>query len=197
MFVLASTIAGVAGGAIAIFFWKGARYAIGAWGGFAFALWMQCFQSGGLIKSIGFRWILYIGAILSSSLFASFSSFSFHRLWSHWFRSLHNPKGVSPFFLSTLHYQSHHLPIEIHYHVLLVSTAFAGATSFMLGIDCFTTAGLKEVFPSSPGLFCHSFPSSFMYGILVFLHSSQNSSTTEFSFLYHKLCRSNSVSPAP
>jgi hypothetical protein len=67
----------------------------------------------------------------------------------------------------------------------------------MLGVDCFTTAGLKEVFPSSSSLFFHSFPSSFIYGILVFLHSSQNSSTTEFSFLYHKLCKSNSVSPAP
>lgn len=61
MFVLSSTIAGFAGGAIAIFFWKGARYFIGAWGGFALALWIQCFSDGGLIKPIGFRWILYIG----------------------------------------------------------------------------------------------------------------------------------------
>jgi hypothetical protein len=121
--------------------------------------------------------------------------------------SLFTGCGVLGFALSTIPKVSsllfffqpctHHLPIEIHYHVLLVSTAFAGATSFMLGVDCFTTAGLKEVFPSSPCLFFHLFPSSFMYGILVFLHSSQNSSTTEFSFLYHKLCRSNSVSSAP
>ncbi|KAF8973691.1 hypothetical protein BDZ97DRAFT_1776306 [Flammula alnicola] len=80
MFVLASTIAGIAGGAVAIFFWKAARYGIGAWGGFALALWIQCFHNGGLIKTIGFRWILYI------------------------------------------------------------------ATSFMLGVDCFTTAGLKEFY---------------------------------------------------
>ena len=61
MFVLASAIAGLAGGCIAIFFWKGARYGIGAWGGFAFALWIQCFHNGGVIKSSGLRWILYIG----------------------------------------------------------------------------------------------------------------------------------------
>ncbi|EAU92662.1 hypothetical protein CC1G_01707 [Coprinopsis cinerea okayama7 len=108
MFVLACTIAGVAGGAIAIFFWKGARYGIGAWGGFALALWIQCFNNGGLIKPIGFRWILYIGC------------------------------GVAGFALCTIP--------KIHYHVLLVSTAFVGATSFMLGVDCFTTAGLKEFY---------------------------------------------------
>lgn len=61
MFVLASAIAGIAGGAISIFFWKAARYGIGAWGGFAFGLWLQCFRNGGVIKAIGFRWILYIG----------------------------------------------------------------------------------------------------------------------------------------
>ena len=61
MFVLSCVVAGVAGGAISIFFWKGARYCIGAWGGFAFALWIQCFRNGGLIRPIGFRWILYIG----------------------------------------------------------------------------------------------------------------------------------------
>jgi len=195
MFVLASTIAGIAGGAVAIFFWKGARYAIGAWGGFAFALWIQCFQSGGLIKSIGFRWILYIGPFLSSFPSSSFFlSFSFHRLWSCWFRSFHDPKGVSSFQTCSLNLT---MPIEIHYHVLLVSTAFAGATSFMLGVDCFTTAGLKEVFPSSSSsLFFHSSPPSFMCGTLAFLPSSQNSSRTIFSSLYHKLCRSNSVSPA-
>lgn len=65
MFVLSSAIAGFAGGAIAIFFWKATRYAIGAWGGFAFALWIQCFHNGGLIKSVGFRWILYIGTLPS------------------------------------------------------------------------------------------------------------------------------------
>lgn len=68
MFVLASAIAGIAGGAIAIFFWKAARYGIGAWGGLALALWVQCFHDGGVIRPIGFRWILYIG---SSSCFTT------------------------------------------------------------------------------------------------------------------------------
>lgn len=34
---------------------------------------------------------------------------------------------------------------KLHYYVLLMSTAFVGATAFILGVDCFTTAGLKEV----------------------------------------------------
>lgn len=34
---------------------------------------------------------------------------------------------------------------KIHYQVILVSTAFVGATAFMLGVDCYTAAGLKEV----------------------------------------------------
>jgi hypothetical protein len=34
---------------------------------------------------------------------------------------------------------------KLHYHVLLAATAMVGATAFMLGVDCFTTAGLKEV----------------------------------------------------
>ncbi|KAF8349786.1 hypothetical protein F5887DRAFT_942389 [Amanita rubescens] len=108
MFVLASAIAGIAGGAIAIFFWKAARYGIGAWGGFALALWVQCFHDGGVITPIGFRWILYIGC------------------------------AVVGFTLCTIP--------KIHYHVLLLSTSFMGSTAFMLGVDCFTTAGLKEFY---------------------------------------------------
>ncbi|THH17410.1 hypothetical protein EW146_g3411 [Bondarzewia mesenterica] len=61
MFVLSSAVAGIAGGGIAIFFWKATKYFIGAWGGFALALWVQCFRNGGLIHQIGFRWIMYIG----------------------------------------------------------------------------------------------------------------------------------------
>lgn len=34
---------------------------------------------------------------------------------------------------------------RLHYPVLLAATAMVGATAFMLGVDCFTTAGLKEV----------------------------------------------------
>jgi len=34
---------------------------------------------------------------------------------------------------------------SIHYHVLLAATACFGATALILGVDCYTTAGLKEV----------------------------------------------------
>lgn len=61
MFVLASAVAGIMGGAFTIFFWKATKYFIGAWGGFAFGLWIQCFKNGGLITPVGMRWILYIG----------------------------------------------------------------------------------------------------------------------------------------
>lgn len=108
MFVLACSVAGIAGGAIAIFFWKAARYCIGAWGGLAFAWWIQCFHNGGLISSVGLRWILYIGC------------------------------AVIGFVLSTIP--------KVHYHILLISTAFVGASALMLGIDCYTTAGLKEFY---------------------------------------------------
>ncbi|KAL1720809.1 hypothetical protein EV715DRAFT_196517 [Schizophyllum commune] len=108
MFVLACGVAGIAGGGVAIFFWKASRYAIGGWGGFALGLWIQCFRDGGLISNVGLRWILYIGA------------------------------GVVGFVLCTIP--------KIHYHVLLVSTAFIGASATILGIDCFTTANLKEFY---------------------------------------------------
>ena len=61
LFVLSCCVAGFAGGGVAIFFWKAAKYFIGAWGGFALALWIQCFRNGGLIGPLGFRWIMYIG----------------------------------------------------------------------------------------------------------------------------------------
>lgn len=126
MFVLSATIAGAAGGAIAIFFWKVARYGIGAWGGFAFALYIQAFHDGGVIKSLSFRWILYIVC------------------------------AVLGFILCTIP--------KIHYHVLLISTAFVGASSFMLGVDCFTTAGLKEFYIWNIG-FPSLFPKFTQHGI--------------------------------
>lgn len=126
MFVLASAIAGIAGGAISIFFWKAARYGIGAWGGFAFGLWLQCFRNGGVIKAIGFRWILYIGCM------------------------------VIGFILCTIP--------KIHYHILLISTAFVGASAFILGVDCFTTAGLKEFYIWNLG-FPSLFPKFTSHGI--------------------------------
>ncbi|KAI1793851.1 hypothetical protein LXA43DRAFT_177906 [Ganoderma leucocontextum] len=108
LFVLSCVVAGVAGGGIAIFFWKAAKYFTGAWGGFALALWIQCFRDGGLIHPLGFRWIMYIAI------------------------------SVVGFVLCTLP--------KLHYYIMLISTAFVGATAFMLGVDCFTTAGLKEFY---------------------------------------------------
>lgn len=61
LFVLACFVAGVAGGGISIFFWKSTKFFIGGWGGLAFALWIECFKDGGLIKQVGIRWIMYIG----------------------------------------------------------------------------------------------------------------------------------------
>jgi len=34
---------------------------------------------------------------------------------------------------------------KIHYQVLLVATSIVGASAIILGVDCFSTAGLKEV----------------------------------------------------
>ncbi|KAH7928519.1 hypothetical protein BV22DRAFT_1082819 [Leucogyrophana mollusca] len=108
MFVLASVIAGILGGGITIFFWKGTKYFIGAWGGFAFGLWVQCFKDGGLVPSVGLRWILYIAC------------------------------SVVGFVLCTIP--------KLHWHMVLVATAFVGSSAFILGVDCYTTAGLKEFY---------------------------------------------------
>jgi hypothetical protein len=123
LFVLACTIAGIVGGGVAVFFWKAAKYFIGAWGGFSFGLFIQCFRHGGLIDPVGLRWIMYIGDLVSPTLCL---------------RTLTASVGCAAvgFVLCTVP--------KIHWHVLLVSTAFVGASAFMLGIDCFTTAGLKE-----------------------------------------------------
>lgn len=91
MFVLSATVAGVAGGAIAIFFWKAAIYGIGAWGGFALALWIQSFHDGGVIKSTSLRWILYIS--INFLLLYNSSPHSTNRLFRRWFHTLHNSKG--------------------------------------------------------------------------------------------------------
>lgn len=139
MFVLASVVAGAIGGAITIFFWKAAKYFIGAWGGFAFGLFIQCFRNGGLIDPVGLRWIMYIGC------------------------------GAVGFVLCTIP--------RLHWHVLLVSTAFVGASAFMLGVDCYTTAGLKEVrsiFSVQSALLICTFVSS-TSGIWVSRHSSPSS----------------------
>ncbi|KAH9968856.1 hypothetical protein BC827DRAFT_1121974 [Russula dissimulans] len=108
MFVLACFVAGGAGGGFAIFFWQTTKYLIGAWGGFALGLWVQCFRDGGLIRPIGLRWVMFITL------------------------------GVIGFVLCTIP--------KIHHQVLLVSTSIVGASAIILGVDCFSTAGLKEFY---------------------------------------------------
>ncbi|CCO27240.1 hypothetical protein RSOLAG1IB_02941 [Rhizoctonia solani AG-1 IB] len=119
MFLLASAVAGVVGGGLGIFFWKHTKYFIGAWGGFALALWIQCFREGGLIRQIAYRWIFYVGC------------------------------AVVGFVLCTIP--------KIHYNILLVSTALVGASATILGVDCYTTAGLKEFYVWNLG-FMRMFP---------------------------------------
>ncbi|KAH7344494.1 hypothetical protein B0J17DRAFT_623865 [Rhizoctonia solani] len=119
MFLLASAVAGVMGGGLSIFFWKHTKYFIGAWGGFALALWIQCFREGGLIRQIAYRWIFYVGC------------------------------AVVGFVLCTIP--------KIHYNILLVSTALVGASATILGVDCYTTAGLKEFYVWNLG-FMRLFP---------------------------------------
>lgn len=108
MFVLSSFVAGVAGGGFTIFFWKTTKYFIGAWGGFAFGLWVQSLRDGGLIRPIGVRWVMFI-------------TFS-----------------VIGFVMCTIP--------KIHHQVILVATAVVGASTVILGVDCFSTAGLKEFY---------------------------------------------------
>ncbi|KAF9229170.1 hypothetical protein BS17DRAFT_792151 [Gyrodon lividus] len=126
MFVLACSVAGIMGGAFTIFFWKATKYFIGAWGGFAFGLWIQCFRNGGLIPSVGLRWILYIAC------------------------------GVVAFILCTIP--------KLHWHMLLLATAFVGSSAFILGVDCYTTAGLKEFYVWNLG-FSNLFPKYTSNGI--------------------------------
>ncbi|KAF9244596.1 hypothetical protein BU15DRAFT_85976 [Melanogaster broomeanus] len=126
MFVLSSAVAGIMGGAFTIFFWKATKYFIGAWGGFAFGLWIQCFRNGGLISSVGLRWILYIAC------------------------------GVVAFVLCTIP--------KLHWHMLLLATAFVGSSAFILGVDCYSTAGLKEFYVWNLG-FSSLFPKYTSNGI--------------------------------
>ncbi|QRV90711.1 hypothetical protein RhiJN_18729 [Ceratobasidium sp. AG-Ba] len=126
MFLLASAVAGVVGGGLSIFFWKHTKYFIGAWGGFALALWVQCFREGGLIRPVGFRWIFYVGC------------------------------AVVGFVLCTIP--------KLHYNILLISTAIVGASATILGVDCFTTAGLKEFYLWNLG-FMRMFPVFYNIGM--------------------------------
>ena len=86
---------------------------------------------------------------------------------------------------------------KIHYQVLLVATAIVGSTAVILGVDCFTTAGLKEVRPVISSLrftqMLNSLSSS-ICGISDTDSSSPDLLVTTFSFPSHSLWRLRSVS---
>lgn len=69
IFVLLSVIAGVFGGAIAIFFFNIAKYFIPLCGGFFFAWFIMALRSDGLIHQLVWRWVLLIGGPLFSFFF--------------------------------------------------------------------------------------------------------------------------------
>ncbi|KAG8936521.1 hypothetical protein FRC02_001487 [Tulasnella sp. 418] len=78
--------------------------------------------------------------------------------FSWWIQCLHNGGVIKPvgfrwlFFIAcaVIGFVLCTIP-KIHYHILLVSTAAVGATAFILGVDCFTTAGLKEFYVHNLG----------------------------------------------
>ena len=90
LFVLSCVVAGIIGGGFAIFFWKGTKYFIGAWGGFAFGLFIQCLHDNGLIEPLGFRYFLYIGTCLIH-VQTSAGRLNYARLCCPWIRALYAP----------------------------------------------------------------------------------------------------------
>jgi len=106
VFVLACLISAIAAGAVAVIFWKGTRFLVGAGGGFVLSLFILSLKTNSLIEAAGLRWVVIL---LSSSL---------------------------GFVLATIP--------RLTIHVTLLATAAMGAAAVVLGIDCFTTAGLKE-----------------------------------------------------
>lgn len=85
---------------------------------------------------------------------------------------------------------------KIHYQVLLVATAIVGSTAVILGVDCFTTAGLKEVrlgIPFVRILQMLNFSSS-ICGISDTGSSFPSTLVTTFSFPLHSLWRLRLVS---
>ncbi|KAJ1030834.1 hypothetical protein NDA18_002064 [Ustilago nuda] len=61
LFLVAAIVAGAVGGIISIVFWRGAGLFACGLGGFFFGLFLQAVRPGGLIRSVGLRYILYIG----------------------------------------------------------------------------------------------------------------------------------------
>ncbi|CBQ67596.1 conserved hypothetical protein [Sporisorium reilianum SRZ2] len=129
LFLVAAVIAGAVGGIISIVFWRGAGLLACGLGGFFFGLFLQAVRSGGLIRPVGLRFILYVG------LYAVF------------------------FTASCIE--------QIHSLVLAFSTAIIGATALTLGIDCYSTQGLKEFYVRNLGfdsLFNNKYAPTFQNG---------------------------------
>ncbi|TKY90426.1 hypothetical protein EX895_000424 [Sporisorium graminicola] len=129
LFLVAAVIAGAVGGIISIVFWRGAGLLACGLGGFFFGLFLQAVRSGGLIRPIGLRFILYVG------MYAVF------------------------FTASCIE--------RIHSLVLALSTAIIGATALTLGIDCYSTQGLKEFYVRNLGfdsLFNNKYAPTFQNG---------------------------------
>ncbi|MBW0533302.1 hypothetical protein O181_073017 [Austropuccinia psidii MF-1] len=106
LFVFAGIISALAAGAVAVIFWKGTKYLIGALGGFIISLYILSLRSNTLIRAPGLRWVFIIATIATG------------------------------FTLATIP--------QLAIHVTLFATAIVGAAAVVLGIDCFTTGGLKE-----------------------------------------------------
>lgn len=126
LFVLACICGGIIGGGFFIIFRQTGALLASALGGLSFALFLQACHAGGLIATIGLRYILYAG--LTSLTFA---------LACH-------PRLQS--------------------YVLIFSSAHTGIAAVVLGIDCFSRAGLKEFYVRNLGfddIFEKRFPQAF------------------------------------
>lgn len=129
LFLVAAMVAGAVGGIISIVFWRGAGLFACGLGGFFFGLFLQAVRPGGLIRSVGLRYILYIG------LYAVF------------------------FTVSCIE--------RVHALTLALATAIIGATAVTLGIDCYSTQGLKEFYVRNLGfdsLFSNKYAPTFQGG---------------------------------
>lgn len=106
VFVLACLVSAIAAGAVAVIFWKGTKFLVGAAGGFVISVFILSLKSNSLIPAPGLRWVFILICISIGFVLAT-------------------------------------IPI-LAIHVTLFATAAMGAAAVVLGIDCFTTGGLKE-----------------------------------------------------
>ena len=131
LYTLACIIASLIGAGAGVFFYNQTKYLVPAMGGFALGWFIEaCKDNGATGGSIVGRWGL-IGGQLKK--FVSSSSLLILKV------KLLNTGFTVVFFIAGL-------VSTFHYHLILTSTAFIGATAFILGVDCFTRAGLKEFY---------------------------------------------------